>query len=138
MCQRTIESNGNRLAIYIPASVWGKGLNFLSSDQDSIQVGIWGYDRGKKLEPHIHNEVPRRIVRTQELVLVKTGRMATVIFDQDGGFVERIELGPGDALILLEGGHGYEILEDDTSVLEVKNGPYLGAEVDRRRIEWKN
>jgi len=42
-----------------------------------------------------------------------------------------------ETLILLKGGHGYEILEDGTRVLEVKNGPYPGAEVDRRRLEWK-
>lgn len=40
----------------------------------------------------------------------------------------------GDILILLECGHGYKILEDNTKVLEIKNGPYLGADVDRRRI----
>jgi len=37
-------------------------------------------------------------------------------------------------LILLEGGHGFFIKEDDTVILEVKNGPYLGAEMDRHRI----
>ena len=25
---------------------------------------------------------------------------------------------------MLSGGHGYEVLEDDTKVLEIKNGPY--------------
>jgi hypothetical protein len=40
----------------------------------------------------------------------------------------------GDILILLQGGHGYEILEDGTQVLEVKNGPYIGADLDRRRF----
>ena len=37
--------------------------------------------------------------------------------------------------MLLECGHGYTILSDDTKVIEIKNGPYLGADVDRRRIE---
>ena len=37
--------------------------------------------------------------------------------------------------MLLRGGHGYEILEDGTQVLEVKNGPYLGPDVDRRRLK---
>ena len=40
----------------------------------------------------------------------------------------------GDILILLTGGHGYEILTEGTQVLEVKNGPYVGAEADRRRL----
>jgi hypothetical protein len=38
-------------------------------------------------------------------------------------------------MVLLAGGHGYEILEDNTKILEVKNGPYLGASEDRKRIQ---
>jgi len=135
--QRVIEAGGRRLAIYLPASSWVKGLTFFSEDKDVLQVGVWGYDKGKRRQPHIHNEVRRDISRTQEVIFVKSGKIAANIFDEKGDFVERIELGSGDTLIYLQGGHGYEILEDDTYVLEVKNGPYPGAEADRRRIEWK-
>ena len=48
--------------------------------------------------------------------------------------IETLIVKQGELLILLESGHGYSILEEDTTVLEVKNGPYLGAEIDRRRI----
>lgn len=132
-----IENNGERLAIYFPASSWGKGLTFLTEDKDFIQVGIWEYDKGLKLQPHIHNEINREVSKTQEVVFVKSGRVAASIFDEEKNLVRKIELNPGDILILFGGGHGYEILEDNTYVLEVKNGPYLGAEVDRRRIGWR-
>ena len=131
---RVIEANGKRLAIYIPSS-WGKGLNFFSEEHDFLQVGSWRYDHGTRLQPHVHNEVKREVIRTQEMIFVRSGRVAATILDEDEGFVERLELDPGDALVLLGGGHGYEILEDDTQVLEVKNGPYPGAEADRRRLE---
>jgi len=52
----------------------------------------------------------------------------------DEVFVEELTVKQGDTLILLNSGHGYEILEDGTQVLEIKNGPYLGAERDRRRF----
>lgn len=135
--RRVIESKGRRLAIYLPSSSWGKGLSFFSEESDFVQVGTWGYDEGIKLQPHIHNEVRREVLRTQEVIFVRSGKVAASLFDEEGNLVERLELRSGDALILLRGGHGYEILEDDTQVLEVKNGPYPGAEVDRRRIEWK-
>jgi len=45
-----------------------------------------------------------------------------------------LEVKEGDVIILLRGGHGYTILEDGTQVLEIKNGPYLGPETDRRRL----
>lgn len=137
MNRRVIEAKGERLAIYLPSSSWEKGLSFHSEDGDFVQVGVWRYDKGIKLQPHIHHELRRAVLRTQEVIFVKSGRVAASIFDEEDDFVERVELGSGDTLILLKGGHGYEILEDDTHVLEVKNGPYLGAEADRRRIGWK-
>lgn len=132
--KRIIEAKGEKLAIFIPSSSWTKGLTFFSEDKDFVQVGTWVYDKGVQLQSHIHNELRRESSRTQEVIFVKSGRVAAHIFDETGNFVERIELGPGDTLILLKGGHGYEIIDDDTYVLEVKNGPYPGAEFDRRRF----
>ena len=48
--------------------------------------------------------------------------------------VDTVRVNQGEILVLLESGHGYKILEDDTTVLEVKNGPYFGAEKDRIRF----
>lgn len=130
----TISHGGKRLAVFLHHSVAPKGLSFLTQDSDFVQVGLWSYDQGQKLQAHVHNEVERKVSRTQEVLLVKTGRVAARIFDNSERLVKTIELGPGDVLILLDGGHGYDILEDGTSVVEVKNGPYPGAEADRRRI----
>ena len=48
--------------------------------------------------------------------------------------VAELEVKGGDVIILLRGGHGYDILEDGTQVLEIKNGPYVGPDKDRRRF----
>jgi len=56
------------------------------------------------------------------------------VYDQAGRAVEEIVAREGDLLIMLRGGHGYEIIEDDTQVLEVKNGSYPGPEADRTRL----
>ena len=71
--KRIIEAKGEKLAIFIPSSLWTKGLTFFPEDKDFIQVGTWGYDKGVQLQPHIHNEVRREISRTQQVILVKTG-----------------------------------------------------------------
>ena len=34
----------------------------------------------------------------------------------------------------MECAHGYTISEDDTTVLEIKNGPFLGADVDKTKF----
>ncbi len=122
------------LAIIIRNTDWEEKLNFVSSEGDYQQVGIWGYNKGEKLASHIHLFKPREVLRTQEVVFVKDGRIRADIYSENEDFLKSVELGKGDTIILLNGGHGYEILEDGTKVLEVKNGPYVGADEDRKRI----
>ena len=123
------------LARHIPASAaWNEGLSFFSQDTEFIQVGIWGYDQGKELKAHIHNEVKREVLWTQEVLFVRRGKIRANVFDTQERKVAVLEVLAGDVIILLRGGHGYEILEDGTQVLEVKNGPYVGPDLDRRRL----
>jgi len=123
------------LARHIPAAAaWKSGLNFFSHDEDFIQVGIWGYEEGKELKAHIHNEVKREVLWTQEVLFVRAGKLRANIFDTSETKVSELEVKAGDVIILLRGGHGYEILEEGTQVLEIKNGPYVGPERDRRRL----
>lgn len=118
--------------------VWKKGLAFFSQDQDFIQVGTWGYDKEKHLLPHIHNEVSREVLWTQEVIYVKQGKIRAHIFGTLENKITDLDVHAGDVIILLRGGHGYTVMEDDTQVLEVKNGPYVGADRDRRRFEVKS
>ena len=123
------------LARHIPATAaWQDGLNFFSQDEDFIQVGIWGYGADKELKAHIHNEVKREVLWTQEVLFVRTGKLRANIFDTNENKVAELQVNTGDVIILLRGGHGYDILEDGTQVLEIKNGPYVGPDLDRKRL----
>lgn len=132
---REIKKNGVVLARHITQEDIKPGLNFFSQDEDFIQVGVWGhYEKDKELKAHIHNTVERTANRTYETLYVIKGALEAVIYGMDEVPVETLQVRQGEILVLLESGHGYFIKEDDTTVLEVKNGPYLGAETDRRRI----
>jgi hypothetical protein len=123
------------LARHIPAATaWNEGLSFFSQDNEYIQVGLWGYGAGKELKAHIHNEVPREVLWTQEVIFVRNGKIRANIYDSNEIKVAELDVGAGDIIILLRGGHGYDILEEGTQVLEVKNGPYVGPDLDRRRL----
>jgi hypothetical protein len=123
------------LARYIPAdAAWNDGLTFFSGDDDYVQVGTWQYPAGKQLLAHTHNEVTRSVLWTQEALLVRNGKIRASIYDTHEVLVKEFVVSEGDIIILLRGGHGYEILEDNTQVLEIKNGPYVGADADRRRL----
>ena len=117
---------GQLLAYCLRTADWQPGTQFFSRDADNIQVGTWYYDQGQKLGPHRHVPNERCIQLTQETLFVKQGRLRATIYAPDETPVATIELGAGDFLVTLTGGHGYEIMEDDTQVLEVKNGPFTG------------
>ena len=135
MSVKEIKKDGKLLAKHIPTTSWSEGLSFFSQDDDFSQVGTWGYDKGKRLLPHIHNQTPREVLWTQEVLYIRKGTIKADIYDANEVLVEEIIANEGDTLILLRGGHGYEVLENGTQVLEIKNGPYLGAEADRRRLK---
>ena len=120
------------LARHIYPEDMKKGLNFYSKDEEYLQVGVWGhYENGKYLQNHIHNKLERTTCRTYEMIYLISGSLKADIYDLDKNFVETLEVKQGEALILLESGHGYTITSEDTTVLEAKNGPFMGVEADK-------
>ena len=54
-------------------------------------------------------------------------------YDDDRNYLESRVLNQGDVALLAYGGHGFEMLED-SEMIEVKQGPYVG-EMDKVRFE---
>jgi len=126
--------NSEVIARYITQADIVEGLSFFSTEKENIQVGSWNYDSGKDLPRHIHNKIERRVDRTQEVLVVISGSIEATIYTLDQEEVTHLKVNAGEVLILLNSGHGYRILEDSTKVIEIKNGPYLGADLDRFRF----
>ena len=129
-----IVHNGKVVARKIDADSWSEGLGFYSQESEYLQVGTWNYNEGKQLQRHVHNELDRVCSRTHEVLYIRAGSLRATIYSDDHQVLGEFVLNANDALILLDCGHGYEILEDKTKVIEIKNGPYLGADKDRRRF----
>lgn len=124
------------LARHIPGSVaWQKPLQFFSQDADFIQIGTWSYDAGKELLAHTHKIVPRTFEWTQEVLYICKGSIKAHVHNRQLEKVVEFVANEGDIVVMLAGGHGYDILEDGTRVIEIKNGPYVGAEADRVRLQ---
>lgn len=130
-----IDDKGKVLARHITREELRENtLGFFSDDEEQIQLGSWNYDRGKTLQRHFHNKLPRTFSITGETLIVMSGSLLAHIYDEEQQLLKSLSVLEGDALVLVAGGHGYEILEDNTHVIEVKNGPYLGADLDRTRF----
>lgn len=131
---RKILHNNETICIVANLEDAKEGLDFLSEDNDFIQVGSWNYKKGQVLPLHYHNEFERKALRTSECVFVFKGKIECNLHTEDGEFIETIIVSAGEFIINLSQAHEFKILED-TVVLEVKNGPYFGPEKDRTRIE---
>ena len=129
-----IENNGRLLAIIWRDSDWTPGLNFPTPDDLFIQAGGWQYPAGKSLAPHRHKKYSRDVQQTQESVYVKRGKMRVDLYDESNKLLRQFDLEQGDFAVLADCGHGYEILQDDTQILEIKNGPFVDVETDKEMI----
>lgn len=126
--------DGNQLiAIVRKYRDWKPGLDFVTSDETFIQVGTWNYNAGKKLDRHEHNIVTRQSDITQECVMVVSGSMNIDFYSSERNFLQQVCLEQFDYAVIFGGGHAYEILEDDTKILETKNGPFPGVEIDKTK-----
>jgi hypothetical protein len=113
---------------------WTKGLNFITPNEMYIQVGSWWYNKGKKLDSHIHKNFDRNATRTQETIYVKKGSVKVLLFTEREEFFQDYVLYEGDLAVFGYGGHGYEILEDDTQIIESKNGPFISVDKDKKKF----
>jgi hypothetical protein len=126
--------NNQIISIVYRDDDWVEGLNFITPDELFVQVGSWWYNKGKKLDSHVHNDFKRTAMRTQEMTYVKRGSMRVMLYDNDQNYLEDFILKQGDTAVFAYGGHGFEILEDDTQIIETKNGPFIDVETDKTKF----
>lgn len=130
----TIEDSGRIIVIIYRDSDWVQGLNFITPENLFIQVGLWWYKKGKKLDSHIHKDFDRVVTRTQEMTYVKMGSMRVILYDENKNYLQDLILNEGDLAVYAYGGHGYEILEENTKIIEVKNGPFIDVNSDKEKF----
>ena len=60
--------------------------------------------------------------------------MEAEFYESGGKKIGRTVLESGDTILLLSGGHGFNILED-SKMIEVKQGSYYGVEKDKEHLD---
>lgn len=115
----------NMLAVIIPHAYKAQGVHFFTPDDFSQQVAYMQHPSGKDIPPHVHNSVAREVLHTQEVLFIRKGRLRVDLYNDRRTYLESIILEAGDVILLVTGGHGFEVLED-VEMIEVKQGPYTG------------
>ncbi len=125
--------NGRRLALILSHRFDQPGLHFFTPNECTQQLAYMHWPGGKVIQPHVHNPVPRQVEFTMEVLFIKKGRVRVDFFDNEQNYLESRVLETGDTILLMEGGHGFEALEE-LEMIEVKQGPFAG---DRDKIKFQ-
>lgn len=134
MSVEVIEHGGTTYAEIIWARTSVESTTFFSPAQSSFQFGLIAHDAGYQEEPHYHKAVPRQIDDLQQMFVVQRGVVDVQLFTDDRRLFRVVRLEPGDAIVLIHGIHAIKVVED-FQALSVKQGPFLGDEVDKVVVE---
>ena len=128
-----ITINGKLGAIILRLDHDEPGIQFFTPGDYSQQLASMSYKPGKVIAAHTHNPVAREVMHTQETLFIRKGKVRVDFFTDAREYVTSRVLGAGDVILLISGGHGFEVLED-LNMIEVKQGPYAG-DADKTRFE---
>lgn len=131
--ERVLDNDNKVLAIVIRDDYDCNGINFLTADDYSQQMAYMHHDKGYVILPHVHNTVKREILYTKEALFIKKGKLRCDFYSDNKEYLKSIILFGGDVILLVSGGHGFKFIEE-TSMIEIKQGPYTG-EADKTRFE---
>lgn len=134
MVEHFYSESGKLIAITIKNNDYDKpGKCFFSPPEEPLQLGINVYSSGGNVPAHYHNKRNISVDSIQEIVHIVKGMASVALYDENQSFLNEFELDCGDTIFFLSGGHGIKFSED-TKIIEVKQGPYLGKDIDKTAI----
>ena len=117
-----IKKNKIILAIIIRKNFKTSGIKFFTPNSFSQQLAQMTHKKGKIINCHYHKKNIRRTVNTQEVLIIKKGKLKVYLFERKKFVCTKI-IKDGDIILLANCGHGFKALSNVTFV-EVKQGPY--------------
>ncbi|RLB83732.1 MAG: hypothetical protein DRH17_00835 [Deltaproteobacteria bacterium] len=115
------------IAIIIKHNYQNEGITFFTPNDFSQQLAYMKRPEGYQICPHVHKKVNRDVQLTQEVLFIKKGKVKVDFYTHRKEYLESTILESGDVILLASGGHGFTMLEE-TEMIEVKQGPYVGDE----------
>ncbi len=127
----SIIHDGKTLATIIASDYTPFETEFITPNSYKQQVGFVVYPENGSITPHIHHEMERNLRGTSEVLIVRQGLCWVDFYLQDKTYYCSRKLKTGDVLVLVDGGHGFRMIEH-TVFLEIKQGPYIGVQEKER------
>lgn len=109
---------GSSLGEYVKS-----GTNFVTSPDQSIQVGILHKAQGEKVSTHQHRPTVKNVTGCQEVIIVTKGQMKVDVYSPENEFIASLIISPNQIFVQYMGGHSFEVMED-VQFIEIKQGPH--------------
>ena len=122
--------DGQIIALVVRSDFDKKGINFVTLESDPIQLGINSYEKGSHILEHYHKKRNINIQDVQEVLYIVEGEVDVTLYDEKNVKISLLTIKSGDTIFLASGGHGFHI-KKDTKLIEVKQGPYGGRDIDK-------
>jgi hypothetical protein len=133
MSIEVVEQDDVTYAEVIRADLRVEQTKFFSPPESSFQFGLLAHEAGYREPAHYHKSFERRIEDLQQMFVVQRGVVEVELYTDDGRLFRVITLRAGDAIVLIRGVHAIHVVED-FQALSVKQGPFLGDEVDKVEV----
>ena len=132
MKKENIVYDGEVMAMIIYAGKIDSGAHFYAGNESTLQVGKQLRLKGEQIKPHRHLPVKlRRDETLKEVLYIEKGKVKINFYNDRWEEIDSRILNQGDMILLIRGGHGFEMLEE-TVMVEVKEGPYNPASTQKR------
>ena len=119
-----IKHNGSVIAKIFYRQPIQPGVHFYCENESSLQIGKQLRAKGEKIRPHRHRPVMvERKETLKEVLYIEKGKVKVTFYTDGWKEIGFRTLNIDDMVMLISGGHGFEILEE-TEMIEIKQGPY--------------
>ena len=119
----TIKSGSQLIALIIRSSFKPKKHQFLTQDDNPLQLGVLKFSQNDQVKPHLHRHITKTAHLNQEFLYLTSGKLQVSFFNSKKKLLSTTTLNPGDCLLQISGGHGFKALKP-CQLITIKQGPY--------------
>ena len=134
LLERTVLSrieNGLTICTFLENGRAKLGRTDFTKNENLLQVSTIRFFKNQEINRHYHLQLERQTKGTSEVWLVVKGKFEVAVYDLDQSLLKNFKISRGCILITHSGGHSIRAVRKNSRLVEIKNGPYFGPEVDK-------
>ncbi|MDC0456640.1 hypothetical protein OAM56_01845 [Alphaproteobacteria bacterium] len=120
--------NDNLLMSIINIDSLSNKNNFISSEQDPLQIGFFNFEKSYKVQTHKHVDNIKKTTKTNEAWFIIDGIFEVESLDFNQETIYKKQFTKNNLIIYYAGYHSIKAISKMNKLLEFRNGPYLGRE----------